>query len=281
MLEYLQAALLAIIQGAAELLPVSSSAHVILAQKLMGLDPAAPKMVFLLVMLHTGTMGAVLVYFWPRWKRLVTAGDPEAAMPASRFLVAVGVATTATALLGGSLLLLIEKITGRELEQLFKHLPYIGTALFLVGGLIVAAGFAEGKTGRSALTLRDAVLIGLVQGLSLPFRGFSRSGATISTGLFLGVSRRLAEDFSFALAVVITPPVIGYSLLKLLKKGTTGPELLREVGPGLAGMLFSFAAGLLALRLLSATLEKGRWRFFGYYCLVAAFVVAAAAYAGY
>src|SRR5690348_7856077 len=70
-MNYLQTLLLAVIQGAAELLPVSSSAHVIFAEKLMGLDPSSPEMVFLLVMLHTGTMFAVLVYFWPRWRRLL------------------------------------------------------------------------------------------------------------------------------------------------------------------------------------------------------------------
>src|ERR1700733_2106090 len=64
-----QIVFLAIIQGAAELLPVSSSAHVIVAEKLMGLSPSSPEMTFLLVMLHTGTMGSVLVYFWARWKR--------------------------------------------------------------------------------------------------------------------------------------------------------------------------------------------------------------------
>ena len=64
-----QILVLAIIQGAAELLPVSSSAHVIVAEKLMGLDPTAPEMTLLLVMLHTGTMFAVLVYFWKAWKQ--------------------------------------------------------------------------------------------------------------------------------------------------------------------------------------------------------------------
>ncbi|MFZ9595226.1 MAG: undecaprenyl-diphosphate phosphatase, partial [Bdellovibrionia bacterium] len=68
-----QLMVLAMIQGAAELLPVSSSAHVILAEKLMGIDPSTPEMTFFLVMLHTGTMGAVLVRFWPRWRSL-TAG---------------------------------------------------------------------------------------------------------------------------------------------------------------------------------------------------------------
>src|SRR5271156_1298686 len=69
-----QIIVLAAIQGAAELLPVSSSAHVIVAERLMGLDPSSPEMTFLLVMLHTGTMFAVLVYFWRRWKSLLTSG---------------------------------------------------------------------------------------------------------------------------------------------------------------------------------------------------------------
>src|SRR5207245_10881296 len=68
---YLQIIVLALIQGMAELLPISSSAHVIVAEKLMGLDPSGPKEVFLLVMLHTGTMFAVLFYFWPRWRPLL------------------------------------------------------------------------------------------------------------------------------------------------------------------------------------------------------------------
>ena len=67
----LQIVILALIQGAAELLPVSSSAHVIVAERFMGLRPSSPEMTFLLVMLHTGTMFAVLFYFWPRWKPLL------------------------------------------------------------------------------------------------------------------------------------------------------------------------------------------------------------------
>ena len=69
MLNYFQILILALIQGACELLPVSSSAHVIIAEKLMRLDPSSPEMTMLLVMLHTGTMFAVIVYFWRGWKR--------------------------------------------------------------------------------------------------------------------------------------------------------------------------------------------------------------------
>jgi undecaprenyl-diphosphatase len=84
----------------------------------------------------------------------------------------------------------------------------------------------------------------------------------------------LSEDFSFALAVVLTPPVQVYSLHKLLKdRAFSTTTVTEELAPGLVGMVFSFAAGLVALRFLSAVLEKGRWRYFGYYCLLAAAVV--------
>src|SRR5271163_4392462 len=98
LVHYLQIAVLALIQGAAELLPVSSSAHVIVAERAMGIDPSRPEQVFLLVMLHTGTMFAVLVYFWPRWRRLWrSTPDPSAqTMPLVEFLKMLILATIVT-----------------------------------------------------------------------------------------------------------------------------------------------------------------------------------------
>src|SRR5579884_3298174 len=106
-----QILILAAIQGAAELLPVSSSAHVILAEKFMHLDPSAPQMTFLLVMLHTGTMFAVLVYFWSRWKKLLQT-NPKG------FVRAVVIASAATAVVGLALKVLIEKVI---LEKMLGH----------------------------------------------------------------------------------------------------------------------------------------------------------------
>jgi undecaprenyl-diphosphatase len=286
--DYLRAALLAVIQGAAELLPVSSSAHVIFAEHLMGIDPSSPRATFLLVMLHTGTMGAVLVYFWPRWKGLLV--DPKSggpAMTARRFIELVILATAVTGVLGLGLKVLIEKVVLErmlghpkgEVEHLFKSLPLVAAALFAVGLVIIAASFFEKRAVSPVLTPRAAAIIGFVQGLCLPFRGFSRSGATISTALFCGVARPLAEDFSFALAVVLTPPVIALELYRLWKtEGVSAGDLLPLLGPGLAGMVLSFLAGLVALRVLSAALERGRWRYFGFYCLAAALVFGCYAY---
>src|SRR4249920_974655 len=106
---YLKVFVLALIQGAAELLPVSSSAHVILAQKLMGLDPSRPSMVFLLIMLHTGTMFAAIVYFWSGWKAKLFPSQPS---PDSgmNFLGMIVLATAVTGVLGLGLQYFIERI---------------------------------------------------------------------------------------------------------------------------------------------------------------------------
>jgi undecaprenyl-diphosphatase len=281
MATYLKVLVLALIQGAAELLPVSSSAHVILAQKLMGLDPSSPSMVFLLIMLHTGTMFAAIVYFWSSWERALFTTQPS---PASgrRFLVMILLATAVTGVLGLGLQYLIERVVLErllhhpqgEVEQLFKSLPLIGAALTAAGLVILASSRFDRAGPARELTPARAGLIGLVQALCLPFRGFSRSGATISVGLMCGLPRRFAEEFSFALAVVLTPPLIVRQTWKLLKSPEAADAHLFDLlAPGLVGMGLSFLSGLVALRLLSAVLEGGRWAYFGVYCLVFAGVV--------
>ena len=284
MLTYFQILILALIQGACELLPVSSSAHVIVAEKLMGLDPASPEMTMLLVMLHTGTMFAVIVYFWNGWRRdfFNSSGQTQ------WFLFQVIGATVCTGIVGLGLKVLIEKVFMRghehaEIEELFANLPLVAGALAAVGVLIIYAGFHEEKQPRhSEIQPLHSLWIGLVQGLCLPFRGFSRSGATISTGLILGLPKQKLEEFSFALAVVLTPPIIAQEAHRLLKAhALSGQDSVAHLFlPGLIGMVLSFIAGLVALKWLSQWLEGGRWKFFGFYCLAAAAGVLALHFAG-
>jgi undecaprenyl-diphosphatase len=274
----LQIFILAIVQGLCELLPVSSSAHVIMAEKLMGLDPTTPAMTFLLVMLHTGTMLAVIAYFWNSW--------------CSRYFASVAafwsfaktavVATLCTGVVGLGLMRVIEHLLrrsspGADLEQLFGNMTLIAVSLAAVGSMIILSGVrAIVAGGRQVVTVADAVWIGLAQGLCLPFRGFSRSGATISTGLLRGVLQRPLEDFSFALAVILTPAVIAREGIRLVKAqailGSDGGTI-GSIWPGLIGIVLSFAAGWLALKWLSRWLEHGRWHLFGFYCLIAGLAV--------
>ena len=285
----LKVIVLAIVQGVAELLPVSSSAHVVVTEKLLGLDPSSPPMTLLLVMLHTGTMLAVIAYFWPRWRDTYFSSGPAF----RAFAAQVVIATFFTALIGEAIVKVIERTLWRnvahaEIEDLFSHLEFIAPALAAAGLLIVIAGVFERRhpvAARSAahdLNARRAGVIGAVQGLCLPFRGFSRSGATISTGLLLGVAKSRAEAFSFALAVVLTPPVVLREVLRLLRAAHGGGADLRSAAlESVLGAVVAFLAGLLALRWLSRWLEGGRWYWFGVYCLVAAGVVLLLHRAGY
>ena len=288
----LKVIVLAIVQGLAELLPVSSSAHVIVAEKLMGLDPSAPQMTLLLVMLHTGTMFAVIAYFWKTWKESYFASKAMF----RRFAVRVVWATLLTGLVGEGVKKLLEKTLLRgapkaEIEQLFSHLELIAPALAAVGILILVAGVVDHRKRSSAsnrlsstntvdtsITMPQAAWMGVVQGLALPFRGFSRSGSTISIGMLTGAAKDDAERFSFALAVVLTPAVVGLEALRLWKAAhlaTSGApiNLHASLLSSLLGMVFSFLAGLLALQWLSRWLETGRWYLFGVYCLVASLIV--------
>jgi len=277
-MEFFYILILAMVQGIAELLPVSSSAHVIVAEKLMGLDPTSPQMTMILVMLHTGTMFAVIAYFWKSWRETYFASAQQFRANGANLVIA----TIATGVVGFGLQMIIKHFFAEnadkfEIEHLFGNAKLMAAALASAGVLIILSSRMKEK-GNHDVNTRSALWIGAVQGLCLPFRGFSRSGATISIGLALGVNRRRAEQFSFALAVVLTPAVIVKEAVRLFKVESASTVndtavLLHALLPGLLGMVLSFLTGLIALRWLSRWLEQGRWHFFGAYCLFASLVV--------
>jgi len=285
---------LAIVQGLAELLPVSSSAHVVVAEKLMHLDPSSPQMTLVLVMLHTGTMFAVIVYFWAQWRLCYFT----TANALKRFLIRAGWATLLTAIIGYPLQKFLAHLffpgaPKAQIEDLFGRLDIVAPALLAVGLLILLSSLKDRKeapeerpsfAGSTPLfgdnvTFAQAGFMGAVQGLCLPFRGFSRSGATISVGLLTNTTRQRAERFSFALAVILTPIVVVRELQRLQHAtqdaalAGTALDLHGSIVAALLGMVFSFIAGLAALRWLSSWLEHGRWWLFGVYCIVASGVV--------
>jgi undecaprenyl-diphosphatase len=172
-----------------------------------------------------------------------------------------------------------------EIELLFGNLALVSAGLAAAGVLILIAGLTTRKTAKNRpIGIREAAWIGAIQGLCLPFRGFSRSGATISTGLLLGGLKARVEEFSFALAVILTPAANGREVLRLIKSqheaGNSGLTW-GLLAPSLLGMVLAFLAGLLALKWLSRWLEGGRWHLFGIYCLLAAAAVFALHLRGY
>lgn len=286
--------LLAIVQGLAELLPVSSSAHVIVAAELLHENMSTPNNALLLVLLHTGTMFAVIVYFWRRWMHDIFASWERFYW----FVKLIFVSSLLSGLVFVPVNKLVERVLSRggqhaDIEALFNKLNWIAPALALAGVLILCAGLrevrrpeteADKSAVRRGIHWLDAIVMGILQGFAIPFRGFSRSGVTISGGLLTGGERTEIEWYSFAMVVVITPLAIAWELRRVYKTAHLsgygvhwGPALT----PGIVGMIFSFAAGLLALKWLSRWLENGRWYWFGIYCLFAAGGVAYLYHLGY
>ena len=276
-MSFIKVIILAVVQGFSELLPISSSAHVIVAEKLMGLDPTRPERTLLLVMLHAGTTLSVLVYYWESWKSSFF-GSRQETWNFARLLV---LATACTGVVGLFLIDTIEKYVLKphaQIEDIFGNLALMAIALGATGLFILASGLRQNRDKPEAeLGVKQSFWIGILQGLCVPFRGFSRSGATISTGLMLGVDKKRVEEFSFALAAVLTPLAIIWETWRVF----TAPASASAPLTGLAlaifqsvlGLVLAFLSGLIALKWLSNWLERGRWPLFGLYCLVfAAFV---------
>jgi undecaprenyl-diphosphatase len=252
---FINACLLGIIQGVTEFLPISSDGHLVIAQGyLPGFDQNP---LTFDVMLHFGTLVAVLLYFRRDVVALLASvfgcESRGSAIPARRWLVLIAIATLPTALIG----LMLEK----SAESLFSSPTFAASALIANGMLLLSTGLApKSKRGAGDLNIRDALLIGIMQGLAV-LPGISRSSNTIATAMFLGVRGDIAAQFSFLLSL---PAVAGAVLLKLRDlQGASGGELI-PFGIGAATALVS---GLWAITFLLRVIMKDKLRYFGYYCL--------------
>ena len=252
-MELWQAAVLGVVQGLTEFLPVSSSGHLVLGQRLLGF--AGPNLMFDIT-LHVGTLVAVLAVFWrDLWSILrgifVWDADPEASR-GRRLLLLVVAGSIPTALIG-----LLLKDT---FESMFASLLTVGIALLITGWLLMATALVV-KPGRKIgqVGVGRALLIGLAQGLAIT-PGISRSGATISTALLLGVDRRLAAHYSFVLSI---PAILGALVLQVHDMGAPTPG---QTAPMIIGFLTAALSGYLALRVLLRIVQAGRIHWFAPYC---------------
>jgi undecaprenyl-diphosphatase len=244
----LAALIMGVVQGLTEFLPVSSSGHLILVPYLLGpylpglRDPFITSLEFS-VMLHIGTLVALLLYFRSDWLRLVPAffgavrdrsldGDPD------RRLAALLAVATVPALVIGFLL--------HDLENSIREVGPVAVTL-VIGAAILWLAERTGTLRRMALDLSfpQALAIGGAQAIAL-IPGISRSGISISAGLFAGLRRDEAARFSFLMATPVTAAAAAYELLTVLR----GEGVPVEVGPLAAGLITSFAFGTLAIAVL-------------------------------
>lgn len=268
----LQSAALGALQGLAEFLPISSSGHLLLVRRWMGLGDLP----FLYdVILHVATLlvvlvvfrrriGAVLAALWRGVFRKLPVASADDDRENRRLALWIVVATAVTAAVG----LLLARLEGRVTAE-----PRLVSLFFLVTGLILlATAFFRGERGYGEIGLVGAMLIGLAQGIGV-LPGISRSGITIAAALLWGMQREKAGEFSFLLAV---PAILGALLLQL---GDAGSLLARvdalRVG---VGFLVAFAVGLVSLLLLLRVVRRGRLPYFAIYLIplsVAAFFLLA------
>jgi undecaprenyl-diphosphatase len=266
---FFQAVIMGIVQGLTEFLPVSSSGHLIIVPVLAGWhDPFITSLAFS-VMLHIGTLVALLLYFRADWMRLVPAGlatvrdrsfegDPDRRLA---WLVAVA---TIPALIVGVLL-------NDLVEQRFRELGLVALMLVIGGGIL---WLAERQGTRRLLavdlTFPKAFAIGAAQAVAL-IPGISRSGISISAGLFAGLDRESAARFSFLMATPITAAAAVFETTKVLT-GASGVAV--EVAPLFAGMAAALVSGLVAIAVLLRFLRtRSTDIFVAYRLLVAAFVL--------
>ena len=243
-MQYLDTLILSILQGLTEFLPISSSGHLVIGQKL--LDINLPGNAFEVV-LHIGTLLSVLTVFRVEIKTLFfNLNDPS-----NRYYISAIAFGTIPALLFGLLL-------KDYISLIFDNIRFVSLSLVFTGIMLIASKFIIKRNMQ--LTLSIAMVIGLAQAVAI-IPGISRSGATICMGILLGLSASEAARFSFLLSI---PVIIGAALLTAMNIETI-PFGLDIV---LLGILFSYLVGWVSLKWLLNILNSGKLYWFGVYCLI-------------
>ena len=255
---------LGIVQGLTEFLPISSSGHLVLLQVFWQQPQLGPEKLLLLdASVHFATLLAVLWVFRARVVQLLrTPLSYVVPIRMSNRERDDGMRLWGLLLIGTIPTALIGLLLQRQIEQAFTSASAVGISLLITGVLLFFAGRrTTDNRGLEEMRIRDALLIGTMQGLAI-FPGISRSGFTIGAGLLLGLEQKLAAEFSFLLAV---PAILGAMLMEVLKihQQQIGISLL---GPYLVGSLLALVTGIVALRWLLRLLQNGRLGYFAYYC---------------
>ncbi len=281
MMEYLKAIILGIVQGATEFLPVSSSGHLSVFQHFMGLSGEGSLQ--LTVFLHIGTLVAVIaVYYKTFWKLIKEIGktigefftrklDTKHISDDRHMLYMMVISCIPLLFLfipvgGGQNLKDLVEGLANDSDILVEGFCFLTTAILLLTG---ARAARTRKNIRPVVEGKDAWWVGVAQLAAAAFPGISRSGSTIATGMLRGVDKDYMVEYSFVLG---TPAVLAAAVLEI-KDALEGSAMALDIGPIIVGIIVAAVVGVAAIKLLEWLVNKDKFQFFGYYCLILAAVV--------
>jgi undecaprenyl-diphosphatase len=236
-MDLISAAILGLVQGLTEFLPVSSSGHLVLAQSLIP-GFTQPGVLFDVV-LHFGTLFAVLYYFW---KKILTLNK--------KYLLFLAVGTLPAGLIG--------YLFQTQLEAMFGNVKWVGIELIITGVLNLLIDKLPNRA--NAISIKNSFFVGVAQAIAI-IPGISRSGSTIFTGVAFGISKKEAAEFSFLLSV---PAILGANLLQFITHASGNGDSL---GFYLVGLTASFIVGLASIKLLFKFLKESKFKIFGIYAI--------------
>jgi len=250
-MDFIKAIILGIVQGITEWLPISSSGHLVIADKLLG---SQANIVFDLV-LHLGSLAAVLLFFhkdilsiikaWLKWQ------SKSYEFKMGLYIIA-----------GSVPIAVIGVIFQDIVEKAFSSIFFVGFAFLINGAILFSTKFAKGK---KPLSMKLAVVVGAAQAVALA-PGISRSGSTISAGMLAGMDKEKVAKFSFLLGI---PAILGAIVFKFWSAAIAPIEIPYI----LVGFIAAFITGLLALPVLMSIIKKGRFYRFSWYCFALGILV--------
>jgi undecaprenyl-diphosphatase len=244
MVTLIEALILAVVQGLTEWLPLSSSGHLVITQKLLELDPP----LIFDVMLHVGTLIVVIIVFRKDIVDIIKAvakRDFETEEGKLALLIIVG--SVPIAVIG----LFFHDV----IESLFSNLLAVGVALIITGSVLI---FSEKRVGKRKMGIPDSLLVGLAQGAAL-IPGISRSGITVATGLLRKIGKATAFRYSFLLSV---PAVLGATVME--SRDIVMGNI--DMAPLFLGATISMIVGYVSLKLLQRIIMNEKFHLFAYYC---------------
>lgn len=249
----LEAIILGFVQGLTEFLPVSSSGHLTIGKEILGIESS--NLTFEVVV-HAATVSSTIVVFWKEIVSLIAGFFKFKMNEETQYLLKIGVSMIPVFIIG--------MFFKEQVEALFgSGLLVVGISLLVTATLLMLTGIIKPKEHK--ITYRNALVIGIAQAVAV-LPGLSRSGATISTGMMLGVKKEDVARFSFLMVLI---PVLGEAFLELISGEFSTAAAEMNTMPLLLGFISAFISGLFACKFMISIVKRAKLKYFAIYCAMA------------